>query len=173
SIQKPVDALDLLEADWRRATVLYDGGRHPAGGIPARRRVRPGLCDAQRRGYGVRAEARAARRAGAGASRARGRAREAVLALEHAAHGLHARGVAHALEALLLGLAIGLPGMTAIGAAGAAAVMGLNWEFLTAIRRSDGWIRMLAAIPVLWLELLVVGTGTAVGLVSYPFGRRY
>jgi len=74
---------------------------------------------------------------------------------------------------LLLGLGIGLPGMTAIGAAGAAAVMGLNWEFLTAIRRSDGWIRMLAAIPVLWLELLVVGGGTAVGLVSYPFGRRY
>ena len=34
-------------------------------------------------------------------------------------------------------------------------------------------MRMLAAIPVLWLELLVVGGGTAVGLVSYPFGRRY
>jgi hypothetical protein len=32
---------------------------------------------------------------------------------------------------------------------------------------------MVAAIPVLWLELLVVGTGTAVGLASYPFGRRY
>ena len=74
---------------------------------------------------------------------------------------------------LMLGLVFGLRGMTAIGAAGAAAVMGLNWEFLTAIRRSDGWLRMLAAIPVLWLELLVVGTGTAVGLASYPFGRRY
>jgi GT2 family glycosyltransferase len=74
---------------------------------------------------------------------------------------------------LLLGLAVGLPGMTAIGTAGAAGVMGLNWEFLTAIRRSDGWIRMLAAVPVLWSELLVVGVGTAVGLVSYPFGRRY
>src|SRR5499425_978232 len=54
----------------------------------------------------------------------------------------------------LMFLLLGLPGMTATGAAGAAAVMGLNWEFLTAIRRSDGWIRMLAAIPVLWLELL-------------------
>jgi hypothetical protein len=31
----------------------------------------------------------------------------------------------------------------------------------------------LAAVPVLWLELLVVGGGTAVGLASYPFGRRY
>jgi hypothetical protein len=74
---------------------------------------------------------------------------------------------------LVLGLVFGLRGMTAIGAAGAAAGMGLYWAFLTAIRRSDGWIRMLAAIPVLWLELLVVGAGTAVGLVSYPFGRRY
>jgi hypothetical protein len=26
---------------------------------------------------------------------------------------------------------------------------------------------------VLWLELLVVGVGTAVGLLSFPFGRRY
>lgn len=74
---------------------------------------------------------------------------------------------------LLLGFVFRLPGTTAVGAAGAAGVMGLNWEFLTAIRRSDGWVRMLAAIPVLWAELFVVGVGTAVGLVSYPFGRRY
>lgn len=74
---------------------------------------------------------------------------------------------------LLLGLAFRLPGASAAAAAGATGVMGLNWEFLTAIRRSDGWIRMVAAVPVLWLELLVVGSGTAVGLVSYPFGRRY
>lgn len=74
---------------------------------------------------------------------------------------------------LLVGLLVGLPGMTAVGAAGIAGVMGLNWEFLTAIRRSEGFVRMLAAIPVLWLELLVVGAGTVVGLVSYPFGRRY
>jgi hypothetical protein len=26
---------------------------------------------------------------------------------------------------------------------------------------------------VLWLELLVVGAGTAVGLLAFPFGRRY
>jgi GT2 family glycosyltransferase len=74
---------------------------------------------------------------------------------------------------LLLGVVFRLPGANAAAAAGATGVMGLNWEFLTAIRRSDGWARMLAAVPVLWLELLVVGSGTAVGLVSYPFGRRY
>jgi hypothetical protein len=74
---------------------------------------------------------------------------------------------------LLLGAVFRLPGANAAAAAGATGVMGLNWEFLTAIRRSDGWARMLAAVPVLWLELLVVGGGTAVGLASYPFGRRY
>jgi GT2 family glycosyltransferase len=55
------------------------------------------------------------------------------------------------LVCLALGLVADVPGMTAIAAAGAAGVMGLNWEFLTAIRRSDGWFRMLAAVPVLWL----------------------
>jgi hypothetical protein len=74
---------------------------------------------------------------------------------------------------LLLGLAFRFPSLNAVAAAAATFVMGLNWEFLTAIRRSDGWARMLAAVPVLWLELLVVGGGTAVGLASYPFGRRY
>ncbi|MGH7895044.1 MAG: glycosyltransferase family 2 protein [Candidatus Binatia bacterium] len=77
------------------------------------------------------------------------------------------------LIVLLLGLAFGLPGASAFGGAGATGVMGLNWEFLTAIRRSDGWARMLAAVPVLWLELLVVGAGTVAGLATYPFGRRY
>ena len=36
-VQKPVDALDLLEADWRRAAVLHHRRRHPAGRVPARR----------------------------------------------------------------------------------------------------------------------------------------
>ena len=72
-----------------------------------------------------------------------------------------------------LGLAFALPGATAAGAAGAAAVMGLNWEFLTAIRRSESFGRMAAAVPVLWAELLVAGAGTVVGLATYPFGRRY
>ena len=47
----------------------------------------------------LRPEARAARRARARASRPRGRAREAVLARQHAAHRLHAGRVAHAAEA--------------------------------------------------------------------------
>jgi len=55
----------------------------------------------------------------------------------------------------------------------AAGVMGLNAGFLAAIRRSDGWGRAVAAVPVLWLELLVVGAGTALGLLTFPFGRRY
>ena len=80
-----------------------------------------------------------------------------------------------ALTALLvtIGALAQVPWALAFGMAGAAGVMGLNWEFLTAIRRSDGWARMLASIPVLWIELLVVGAGVGVGLASYPFGRRY
>jgi GT2 family glycosyltransferase len=73
----------------------------------------------------------------------------------------------------IAGLGLGVPGVTAVAGAAAAGVMGLNWEFLTAIRATDGWGRALAAMPVLWVELLVVGAGTAVGLASYPFGRRY
>ncbi|HXJ35644.1 MAG TPA: glycosyltransferase family 2 protein [Candidatus Eisenbacteria bacterium] len=73
----------------------------------------------------------------------------------------------------LVGLAFRLPGTAALAGAGVAGVMGLNWEFLTAIRRADGWLRMLAAVPVLWAELLVAGAGTAAGMASYPFGRRY
>ena len=50
---------------------------------------------------------------------------------------------------------------TLVGVLLAAGVIGLNAGFLDAIRRSDGWGRALAAVPVLWLELLVVGVGTA------------
>jgi GT2 family glycosyltransferase len=78
-----------------------------------------------------------------------------------------------ALVVTLLALAFSVPGASALGAASAAGVMGLNWEFLTAIRRSDGWARMAAAVPVLWAELLVAGAGSLVGLATYPFGRRY
>jgi GT2 family glycosyltransferase len=78
-----------------------------------------------------------------------------------------------AVLALVLGIALGWPAVTVAGALAAAGVLCLNAGFLGAIRRSDGWGRTLAAVPVLWLELLVVGVGTVVGLLSFPFGRRY
>ena len=78
-----------------------------------------------------------------------------------------------AVLALVLGIAVGWTPVTVAGALAVAGVLGLNAGFLDAIRRSDGWGRALAAVPVLWLELLVVGVGTAVGLLSFPFGRRY
>jgi len=78
-----------------------------------------------------------------------------------------------AVVALVLGFVTGWLPATVTGLLLAMAVMGLNASFLDAIRRSDGWGRALAAVPVLWLELLVVGAGTAVGLLSFPFGRRY
>jgi hypothetical protein len=78
-----------------------------------------------------------------------------------------------AVLAVVLGLVTGWLPATLVGVLLAAGVMGLNAGFLDAIRRSDGWGRMLAAVPVLWLELLVVGAGTAVGLLTFPFGRRY
>jgi len=78
-----------------------------------------------------------------------------------------------AVVALVLGLVTGWLPATVAGLLLAAVVMGLNAAFLDAIRRSDGWGRALAAVPVLWLELLVVGAGTAVGLLTFPFGRRY
>jgi GT2 family glycosyltransferase len=78
-----------------------------------------------------------------------------------------------AVVALVLGLVTGWLPVTITGLLLAGGVMGLNAGFLDAIRRSDGWGRALAAVPVLWLELLVVGAGTAVGLLTFPFGRRY
>ena len=45
--------------------------------------------------------------------------------------------------------------------------------FLGAIRTSEGAGRALATIPLLWLELLVVGAGTGVGMLGYALGRRY
>ncbi len=74
---------------------------------------------------------------------------------------------------VVLGLILGSTPITIAGAAAALGVVGLNWEFLDAIRRSDGLGRTLAAIPLLWLEVFTVGLGTAIGLLSYPFGKRY
>ncbi len=78
-----------------------------------------------------------------------------------------------ALLALAVGIGLGSTPLTIAGALAAAGVLGLNVGFLAAIQRGDGWGRALRAVPLLWLELLVVGVGTAAGLLSFPFGRRY
>jgi GT2 family glycosyltransferase len=79
-----------------------------------------------------------------------------------------------ALLALLAGAALGagVPALVATGAFATLAVA-LNAEFLAAIRTSEGWWRTLCTIPVLVLELLVVGVGTGVGLLTFPLGQRY
>jgi GT2 family glycosyltransferase len=76
--------------------------------------------------------------------------------------------------ALAVGLALdaGVPALVATGAFAALAVA-LNAEFLAAIRASEGWWRTVRTVPVLMLELLVVGMGTGVGLLTYPLGQRY
>jgi hypothetical protein len=71
------------------------------------------------------------------------------------------------------GIAVGFPALTAVGCAGLAATVALNRGFIAAIRASDGGARALGAIPLLWLELVVVGVGTGIGLVTYAAGRRY
>lgn len=78
-----------------------------------------------------------------------------------------------AIVLLVAGVLLGWPGVTTLGVLATVGVVVLNLEFLNAIRMNDGWGRALAAVPLLWLEVLVVGVGTAVGLCSYPFGRRY
>jgi GT2 family glycosyltransferase len=82
---------------------------------------------------------------------------------------LAALGVA----ALVVGAALGAPAVVAAGVAALGATVLCNREFLSTIRVSEGWGRAAAAVPVLWLELVVVGAGTGVGLLSYAFGRRY
>jgi hypothetical protein len=81
-----------------------------------------------------------------------------------------------ALVGTLLLLAGGVLGMAPVALAGAlasGATVALNHAFLRAIAQSEGWGRALATIPLLWLELLVVGAGTGVGMISYLVGRRY
>jgi GT2 family glycosyltransferase len=77
------------------------------------------------------------------------------------------------VAALVAGTVLGLPVLAAGGAAALGVVVGLNRPFLGAIAASEGWGRALRAIPLLWLELVVVGAGTGVGLLSYALGRRY
>jgi len=73
----------------------------------------------------------------------------------------------------LLGTVAGVPVVTAIAVLLAAGAVALNAEFLNAIRRSDGVWRTICSVPVLALELLVVGVGTGVGLLTYPLGKKY
>jgi len=74
---------------------------------------------------------------------------------------------------LLLGIVLRQPVLLAPAVLGLAVAVALNRGFIAALRASDGWGRALAAIPLLWLELLVVGAGTGVGLATYLLGRRY
>lgn len=77
------------------------------------------------------------------------------------------------LAGLLLGPLLGLGSVTAAGAIATLGSVALNYEFLGEIRRTEGTLRALYAVPLMWLELLTVGVGTAVGLVTFPFGQRY
>jgi len=72
-----------------------------------------------------------------------------------------------------LGLALRSPAIVATGTASAATVVAFNREFLTAIAATEGWLRAVASIPLLWLELLVSGAGIGAGMLSYLMGRRY
>jgi GT2 family glycosyltransferase len=74
---------------------------------------------------------------------------------------------------LTAGAVLGWPAAAAAGVAALAATVVCNREFLRTIRASEGLGRAVGAVPVLWLELLVVGAGTGVGLLTYVIGRRY
>ena len=69
-------------------------------------------------------------------------------------------------------LGVGLPAAL-VAVMLAAGAIALNAEFLKTIHATEGWSRTFGTVPVLLLELLVVGVGTGVGLLSYPLGQRY
>jgi len=77
------------------------------------------------------------------------------------------------LAALLVGAVLGSAALLAVGLGALVGTVLCNREFLSALRETDGLVRTLRAVPILWLELLVVGAGTAVGMLTYVFGRRY
>jgi len=79
------------------------------------------------------------------------------------------------LAALLLvaGAVLGMAPITVAGVLALGGTVVLNHGFVGAIRESEGWGRAVASIPLLWLELLVVGAGTGLGMISYLVGRRY
>jgi GT2 family glycosyltransferase len=76
------------------------------------------------------------------------------------------------IAALAAGPLLG-PGAVAVGGVALAATVILNHGFMTAIGTSEGWRRAAGAIVLLWLELVVVGAGTGVGMLSFLLGRRY
>jgi glycosyltransferase involved in cell wall biosynthesis len=71
------------------------------------------------------------------------------------------------------GALLGLVAPLAAGALALAGALVCNREFLAAVRASEGWGRAAGAVPLLWLELLVVGAGAGAGLLTYALGRRY
>ena len=77
------------------------------------------------------------------------------------------------VPALIAGAALGSAAAAGAGGFALAGTLALNGSFLAAIRGSEGTGRALAAIPLLWLELLVVGAGTGIGMLTYGLGRRY
>jgi len=74
---------------------------------------------------------------------------------------------------LVAGAVLGMAPLTVAGCLALGGTVVLNHGFVGAIRESEGWGRALASIPLLWLELLVVGAGTGIGMISYVVGRRY
>jgi glycosyltransferase involved in cell wall biosynthesis len=75
--------------------------------------------------------------------------------------------------ALLAGVALRIPAFFAVGVVVGAIVIVLNREFLQVIRIHEGWNKALVSASLLWLELLVAGTGAAFGLLSFSLGNRY
>jgi len=73
----------------------------------------------------------------------------------------------------LAGALLRIPVLEVAGLLGLAGTVVCNREFLGAIRASEGWRRTVASVPLLWLELLVVGAGTGIGILTYAVGRRY
>lgn len=77
------------------------------------------------------------------------------------------------LAAATAGWLIASSALLGLAAVAVAAAVVLNLEFLREIRREEGLVRTLAAVPLLLGELFVVGVGTAIGLVTYALGKRY
>ncbi len=78
-----------------------------------------------------------------------------------------------AAATIVVGVVLGVPAVAALGVGGTLAALALNVEFLATIHETEGWLRTIAAVPLLWLELLVVAGGICAGLSSFVFGRRY